>query len=127
MLVAAVPGPPHDSPDISSSQFTRARAMCAEACSLDGMSALSCMDRRVASAQVSNLLGSVSLDDEMVNEHVLPKLKKEDIMLDFVHVDEHSGAGANGNALTTSDDALSLIDQVRATYGSEAAANSCRR
>ena len=63
------------------------------------------------------MLGGVSLDDDMVNDHVLPKLKKENIMLDFVHINEHSGAGAvaDGAALATATDGLSLINQVRAT------------
>ena len=65
--------------------------------------------------QVSNLLGGVSLDDEMVNNHMLPKLQKEDILLDFVHIDEHSGGNANGTALTAANDGLALMDQVRAT------------
>ncbi len=66
--------------------------------------------------QVSNLLGGVSLDDDMVKDHVLPKLQKEDIMLDFVHIDEHSGGGgvANGTALTTASDGVTLINQVQA-------------
>ena len=69
------------------------------------------------SAQVSNLLGGVSLDDEMLNVHVLPKLQKEDIMLDFVHIDEHHGGGAavngaNGTALMAPNDSLAVIDKV---------------
>ena len=77
---------------------------------------MSNMSRHVeVCTQVSNLLGGVSLDDDMVKEHMLPKLQKEDIMLDFVHIDEHGGPGgvANGTALTTVSDGLSLIDQVR--------------
>ncbi len=76
-----------------------------------------CVRRHVEDcAQVSNLLGGVSPDDDMVKNHVLPKLQKEDVMLDFVHIDERIDAGgvANGTALTTASDGLTLINQVRA-------------
>ena len=53
----------------------------------------------------------------MLQDAILPKLQKEDIMLDFVQIAEGADAAtangkSNGTANTATDDGLALIDQV---------------
>jgi hypothetical protein len=59
------------------------------------------------------------MDDDMLQDAILPKLQKEDIMLDFVQIAEIADAAtangrSNGAALTAANDGLALIDQVHA-------------